>query len=407
MRDYVDVEKLTRLTRDLVAVDTSNPPGNEAAVEDVLRQALAPWRPEWESVEPAPGRLSLIARLPSPGTGPVTGETGAAARRPTLIVNGHTDVVPAVAAGWARPPFGPEVTDDRLYGRGSADMKGGIAAAICALGTLEAAGHEPGCDLVFQFVADEERGGGLGTRVLMESGLLQGDACIVPEPTSLAVSVAERGLLQGDIIVKGRPGHGSRPREGVSAVEHGAQLVVALHAADFGDPEHPLLGTPTANMGKFHGGTAFNVVAEEARIGFDRRLLPGTSLDEALAGLRRRVKSAGLEGIEYEIEVFDYGEGSEMSPEHPFAELVRQSVESVTGFRPDVIGMTFTTDARFVRNQAGIPAVVCGPGNIAQAHGVDEWVSISQLVDATAAFAQLYQSFGPGSASSPLAGPSR
>jgi succinyl-diaminopimelate desuccinylase len=322
--------------------------------------------------------------------------------RPTLIVNGHTDVVPALATRWARGPFDPEVRNDRLYGRGSADMKGGIAAAICALSTLEAARCEPGCDIVFQFVADEEKGGGFGTRVLMESGLLRGDACIVPEPTSLAVSVAERGLLQGEIVVRGRPAHGSRPREGVSAVEHAAQIVLALHAADFGDPEHPLLGTPTSNIGTVHGGSAVNIVAEEARVGFDRRLLPGTSLDESLAGLRRRVKAAGLEGVDYEIEVFDYGEGSEMSPEHPFAELVRRSISSVTGTRPSTIGMTFTTDARFLRNQAGIPAVVCGPGNIAQAHGVDEWVSLSQLVDATAAYAELYRSFGPGTVSPPL-----
>lgn len=275
-------------------------------------------------------------------------------------------------------------------------MKGGIAAAICALDALESAGYERACDIVFQFVADEERGGALGTRVLMESGLLQGDACLVPEPTSLAVSVAERGLLQGEIVIKGRPGHGSRPREGVSAIEHAAQIVLALHAADYGDPEHALLGTPTSNVGTLHGGSAVNVVAEEARVGIDRRLLPGTGLEEALAGLRRQIDGAGVNGIDYQIEVSDYGEGSEMSPEHPFAQLVRRCISSVTGDMPDTIGMTFTTDARFLRNQAGIPAVVCGPGHIAQAHGTDEWVSVRQLVDAAAAFAELYRSFGPG-----------
>ena len=402
MREHVDTEKLTGLARALVAVDTSNPPGNEAAVEGVLRDALAPWQPVWEHVEPAPGRLSLIARVPARGTGANAAEGAAGTRCPTLIVNGHTDVVPVVASRWEHDPFDPRIVDNRLYGRGSADMKGGIAAAICALSTLQAAGYEPACDLVFQFVADEERGGAVGTRALMEKGLLQGDACIVPEPTSLAVSVAERGLLQGELVVKGRPGHGSRPREGVSAVEHGAQLVLALHAADFGDPDHPLLGTPTSNIGTFHGGSAVNIVAEQARVGFDRRLLPGTSLDESLAGLRRRVKAAGLEGIDYEIEVLDYGEGSEMSPEHPFAELVRQCIASVTGTRAETIGMTFTTDARFIRNQARIPAVVCGPGNIAQAHGIDEWVAVSQLVDATAAYAEIYRSFGPGTESPPL-----
>ena len=244
MRDHVDSGKLTELARALVAIDTSNPPGNEAAAEDVLREALAPWQPVWERVEPAPGRLSLIARLPPHPAAAGQDQPAAAARRPTLMVNGHTDVVPVVASRWAHGPFDPKVVDDRLYGRGSADMKGGIAAAICALGTLESAGYQPECDIVFQFVADEERGGSLGTRVLMESGLLQGDACLVPEPTGLAVSVAERGLLQGEIIIKGRPGHGSRPREGVSAVEHAAQIVLALHAADFGDPEHPFARCP-------------------------------------------------------------------------------------------------------------------------------------------------------------------
>jgi acetylornithine deacetylase/succinyl-diaminopimelate desuccinylase len=408
---HVDVGRLTDLASALIAVGTPNPPGNEAALAGVLRDALAPWGPEWTEVEPAPGRLSLLARLtprtadPTPRTAHLAAGTGGAdqapATRPTLIVNGHTDVVPVVPERWARGPFTPALVDDRLYGRGSADMKGGLAAAICALSTLDAAGYAPACDIVFQFVADEERGGGLGTRVLLESGLLKGDACLVPEPTSLAVCVAERGLLQGEMVVHGRPAHGSRPREGVSAIEHAAQLVLALHAADFGDPEHPLLGRPTANVGTFHGGSAVNVVAEEARVGFDRRILPGTSLDDALASLRRRLSASGLGDLAFDIEVRDFGEGSEMPVDHPFARLVRHCVAGATGSTPPTIGMTFTTDARFLRNQAGIPAVVCGPGNVEQAHGIDEWTSVGQLVDATVTYAELYRSFGPGWASAP------
>ncbi len=397
MHDHVDVDQLIDLTGSLIAVATPNPPGNEAAAAGVLRDALAPWQPSWTEVEPSPGRLSLIARLDF--------ANGAATlARPTLIVNGHVDVVPVVPERWARDPFRPAVVDGRLYGRGSADMKGGIAAAICALSTLESSGYRPACDIVFQFVADEERGGGLGTRVLMESGLLQGDACLVPEPTSLAICVAERGLLQGEILVKGRPAHGSRPRDGTSAIEHAARIALALHAADFGGPEHPLLGRPTANIGTLHGGSAVNVVAEEAKVGFDRRILPGTSYEAAVSGLRDRISAAGLGGTGYEIEVSDYGEGSEMSPDHPFAQLVRQCVAEATGRVPPTIGMTFTTDARFLRNQGGIPAVVCGPGDVAQAHGIDEWASVDQLVDATAAYAELYRSFGRPSGTAPASG---
>jgi succinyl-diaminopimelate desuccinylase len=378
--EHVDAGQLIELASSLIAVDTSNPPGNEALVAAALRQALAPWRPSWAEVEPAPGRLSLIGRI---GSG----------HRRTLIVNGHTDVVPVVAGRWARGPFSPTVVGGRLYGRGSADMKGGIAAAICALAALERAGCEPACDIVFQFVADEERGGAFGTRSLLQRGLIEGNACIVPEPTSLGACVAERGFLQGRIHVKGRPGHGSRPRDAVSAVEHAAQIALALHAADFGDAEHPLLGAPTANIGTIQGGSAVNVVAEEAVVGFDRRLLPGVGLEEALAGLQRRLKEAGLGDLDFEVEVDDFGEGSEMSPVHPFVELVKACVERATGASPPTIGMSFTTDARFVRNQAGIPAVVCGPGDLAQAHGIDEWVSVGQLVQATVAYAELYRCF--------------
>lgn len=385
LRDHVDAQELIALTSALIAVPTQNPPGNEKELAGILRDALGPFGPAWSEVEPSPGRLSLVARI--------AGRLGQGPRR-TLVVNGHTDVVPAVPERWSRPPFSPCVLDGKLYGRGSADMKGGVAAAICALGALQDAGSAPTCDLVFHFVADEERGGGLGTRALWEAGMLIGDACVVPEPTSLDVSVAERGLLQGEVVIEGRPGHGSRPREGVSALEGAARVTLALHAADFGDRDHPLLGRPTANVGTLHGGTALNVVAEQARVGFDRRLLPGTSLQEAIASVRRRIQEAGVTDVSYEIEVHDFAEGSEMGPEHPFVALVRRCVASATGRQVPAIGMTFTTDARFLRNQAGIPTVVCGPGSISQAHGVDEWVEVSELVDAAAAYAELYRSFG-------------
>ncbi|HEY2300721.1 MAG TPA: M20 family metallopeptidase [Acidimicrobiales bacterium] len=385
MRADVDTGELVALTQALVAVDTRNPPGNERAVAGVCRQALAPYGATVTEVEPADGRLSLLASVAHPD--------GAAAR-PTLIVNGHLDVVPVQADFWSRPPFDPVVSEGRLYGRGSADMKGGIAAAICALGALARSGRVAGCDVVFHLVADEERGGTLGTRVLAERGLIRGDACLVPEPTSLSVCIAERGLLVADVIIRGRPGHGSRPREGVSAIEHAASVVLALHAADFGDQPHHLLGTPTANVGEIRGGSGHNTVAESCEVVVDRRLLPGASEEDAVAGLRRRIEASGVNGLDYDLEVRVYGEASELDAAHPFVGQVRRAVGMATGEEPPVIGMSFTTDARFVRNQAGIPAVVCGPGDVELAHGNDEWVSVDRLVAATAAYAELYASYG-------------
>lgn len=384
MRDHVDADEVVELTRSLVAVDTRNPPGNERPIEGAVRAALDRWRPAWTDVEPAPGRMSLVAAIPHPD-GP--------GDRPTVIINGHLDVVPVALDAWTRDPFRPEVVDGRLYGRGSADMKGGIAAAICALSVLERAGRAPGCDVVFHLVADEERGGRWGTEALLEAGLVAGDACLVPEPTDLQLCVAERGLWQGWLRVEGQPGHGSRPRDAVSAIEHAAHLVLALHAADFGGPEHPLLGKPTANVGTIEGGNGLNVVADSCRIGVDRRVLPGVSAADAEAQLRARIEGAGVDGLRYDMELYNFGEASEMAADDPWVKQVGDAVARATGTDPAVIGMSFTTDARFMRNQAHIPTVVCGPGLVSQAHVNDEWVAVDRLVDATVAYAELLAGF--------------
>ncbi len=381
----VDVERLLELTKEMVSVDTRNPPGNETPIEGVVRSALQHWDPRWTRIEPSPGRLSLVAEIPHPD--------GPDPSRRTLIVNGHLDVVPVNAPAWSGDPFSPRVLDGKLFGRGSADMKGGIAAAITALDTLERSGGVPGANIVFHLVADEERGGALGTKVLLDMGLIAGDACLIPEPTDLAVCVAERGLLQGRVVVAGKPAHGSRPREGVSAIEHAARVVLALHGADFGGPEHPLLGAPSANVGIINGGSAFNTVAESCVVGVDRRLLPGATVSSATEEIIARIDGAAADGLSYTFEVDTFGEASEMPSNDPFASMVRSCVASVTGSDPDVIGMTFTTDARFVRNQAKMPAVVCGPGAIDQAHGDDEYVTVERLAQACEAFARLYAQF--------------
>lgn len=381
MRDHVDAGALVDLTRALVAVDTQNPPGNEREAVGVCRDALAPFDARFEEFEPAPGRTSLVATVG-------TGEPG----RPTLIVNGHLDVVPVHRDGWTWDPFAGELADGRLYGRGTADMKGGIAAAIEALAVLGRAGRAPACDVVFHLVADEERGGALGTEAMVAAGLVRGDACVVPEPTSLDICVAERGLVVGTVTLHGTPAHGSRPREGVSAVEKAAKVVLALHAAEF-DGEHPLLGSPTLNVGEIRGGTGHNTVAERCEVVIDRRLLPGATRASTEAELREKIDALGDKELRYDLDLGVFGEASELDPAHGFVAQVRAAMAAALGEEHDVIGMTFATDARFVRNQAGIPAVVLGPGGIDQAHTNDEFVAVAELVDAAALYAELYATF--------------
>ena len=380
MRDHVSSSSVVEMTRALVAADSQNPPGRERLVADVARQLLEPLCGSVAEVEAAPGRVSLVGRI---------GDCS----RPTLLVNGHLDTVPADPNRWAHDPFGGEVADGRIWGRGTADMKGGVAAAIEAVLALGRAGIEPPCDVLFHLVADEERGGRFGTQALLDRGLITADACVVPEPTSLDVCIAERGLLHVDVLLHGRPAHASEPRRGISAIEKAAKVVLALHAADFGHPAHPLLGAPTANAGLISGGSGANVVAERCVVTIDHRVLPGQAQADAVDDVRRLIDAIDDPDLIYDLEPIVFGEASELAPSHPWTAWMRTTIAGVIGRQPAVIGMPFATDARFVRNQRAIPAVVCGPGSIDQAHVDDEWVAIDALVDAAAVYATLMAGF--------------
>ncbi|MCG3754876.1 M20 family metallopeptidase [Amycolatopsis sp. Poz14] len=369
----VQAARVTDLAADLIRCDTQNPPGGERPVVEPLYQVLAELGAEVEVFEPEPGRPSILGRIGS-GDGP------------TLLVNGHVDVVPVSEEDWTVPPFGGLVRDGLLYGRGACDMKGGIAAALEGMRACRDAGIVPPANIVFHLVADEETGGRAGTEALVAAGLVHADAAVVPEPSELRVGVAERGSLMVEIVVRGRAGHGSDPAAGHSAVADAARIVSALHLADFGDKAHPLLGTPTANAGTIAGGTAVNIVAAECRLRIDRRVLPGQTRDEALATVTGLIDAAGR--FDYDADVLAFAEGSELDPQHPFVTEVREAADDAP-----VRGLKLGTDARFLRNQLGIPTVVYGPGSMTVAHTADEYVPVAELTAAARAFARLYAGF--------------
>jgi succinyl-diaminopimelate desuccinylase len=378
----VDEWRCAELTAAMVRCDTRNPPGDETAIIPLLTDVLTGLGARVETFEPAPGRVSLLAGVPGVGPGD----------RRTLLVNGHLDVVPVVEEDWTLPPFGGVVRDGRLYGRGSCDMKGGIAAAIEGLRACLEAGTPPHCDVVFHLVADEETGGRWGTEALVRAGRVSADAAVVPEPSELRVGVAERGVLMAEITVTGRAAHGSDPAVGHSAIADAARLVAVLHEADFGVRPHPLLGSPTCNVGTVAGGTAPNIVASSCVLGVDRRVLPGQSQAEALAELEAVLDRAGP-GVEREVRVVAFAEGSELDADHPFVGMVRAATESEAAVR----GLYLGTDARFLRNELGIPTVVYGPGSMTVAHTADEYVPLADLGAAARTFARLFSRFGdPG-----------
>ncbi|WP_432851254.1 M20 family metallopeptidase [Amycolatopsis sp. CA-161197] len=384
IRSAVDVDAVVALTQDLVRLRSENPPGGETEVAKHLRGVFAGMGLTGRVVEPAPGRPSLLV---------ATGD-GARSGKPVLLVNGHLDTVPAAAGGWRHDPFGGRVQDGRLYGRGTADMKGGIAAAVTALQVCRSLELELPCEVVFHLVADEELGGARGTAELLRQGLVSADACLVPEPTGLRLCLAERGLMFAKVATHGIPAHGSEPAKGRSAIITAAAIVQVLHDNVFPQTPHPLLGTTTCNVGMIRGGSGPNVVPEECELRIDRRILPGETQPDAEQGIIDRIASLGLyRGTDYELEVETFCEPSEIDGAHPFVDFVARSCRAMTGRDPGRTGLPFTTDARFMRNQLGVPSIVFGPGDLGVAHTVDEYVDIDALVTAVGVYAHVFASF--------------
>lgn len=242
-RELLPESQPLELTRRLVSFESENPPGKEKEVLEFLYDLLKGWGFDTKLVYTYSGRANLIASF----------KCGRGGKK--LLFNGHLDVVPAGdRSRWSRQPFSAEVHENHLYGRGSADMKGGVAAMLYAVRLVRKTGIDLGdAEVIFHLVSDEESGGSQGAGFLVDQGLGGADAAIVPEPTNLEVVVAEKGTYWVRVNVRGKSAHGATPQLGVNAIEKMAMLLPRLIAMDL-STSHPLLGQPTLNLGLINGG---------------------------------------------------------------------------------------------------------------------------------------------------------
>lgn len=365
------------LTRELVRVDSRNPslvPGGpgESVVATTLAEILHEWGLRVDLQHAAPNRPNVIARA---------GKSGGR----TIMFNGHLDVVGI--DGMSHAPWDAFQREGRIYGRGSADMKAGVAA-MCAA-AARAAGDLDG-QIVITAVVDEEYES-IGTRSLVAAGV-RADAAIVTEPTGLAIMPAHLGFAWADVTIYGRAAHGSRWDLGVDAIRRAGFFLTELDRIDSEDlprKSHPLLGRPSVHASLIDGGTGMSTYPDQCCVRIERRTIPG----EKPADVERELREAcdrvaeRRPGFNAGVRVTFSQEPSDVAIEAPIVRALSTAI-SDDDDEPRIAGMSAWTDAAIL-NAAGIPAVCFGPGDIGLAHAAEEYVPVFEIERATTILASL------------------
>ncbi|MDQ3654639.1 MAG: M20 family metallopeptidase [Chloroflexota bacterium] len=375
----IDEEAVIAFHRGLVQIPTVNPPGD---VREAIAYCEAPLRGAGfatEIVSTDEIMPNLIARF---------GPTGG----PVLGFNAHVDVVPiGERSAWRHDPFGADIEDGKIYGRGAGDDKASVAAQVMAGLAMAQAGVPLKGELIVNEVADEEVGGFKGAAFVSEQEFFKPDFMIVGEQTFNGVALGEKGASPTQIIVRGRTAHGALPWEGANAIEAMAEIIVALRREYWPmltARTSPIFHPSSGSVNLFEGGIKANVVPDYAKIYVDRRLvrgeMPGVVIEEIREISVRAV--AGMPGISVEVEeVYPGGVATSTPAQSP---LVQAMVEanSRLGLSTELGGFSMATDGRFWARQ-GIPTIIYGPGDPKLAHVPDEWIGIDELLQATRAYA--------------------
>ena len=384
MTEIIEPGDARALAAALVRIDSRTPslvsggPG-ETACARLLYDVLHAWGFWVELQDAAVGRPNLFARIGVPRGGR------------SLMFNGHLDVVGS--DGMIHPPFMADVRDGRMYGRGAADMKGGIAAMCAAAWRAAKAGTRG--EILIAAVADEEFDS-IGTRALLARGI-RADAAIVAEPTRLSIMPAHRGFVWVEVEVVGRAAHGSRFDLGIDAIRHAGLLLAELDHIDadvLPRSTHPLLGRASLHASLIEGGTGLSTYPDRCVVKLERRSIPGETAEDVLAEIERACAAVRTRRSTFEAHVRLIGaQGpSDVSVEAPVVRELAHAMEGL-GEAVGIAGMSAWTDAALL-NDAGIPAICYGPGDISLAHAAEEFIPLVEIDRATEVLAAFARRWG-------------
>jgi len=380
--------------------------------------------------EPLLSFLQDIIRLPSPSTeergvveriaeemkrvgfaevfidevGNVVGRIGSGGGK-RLLYDAHTDTVGiGDPSAWSRDPYGAEIEEDVLYGRGAADNKGALAAMIYGAKSLIDGGLDLTGDLYVVGTVQEEDCEGYAVGLLCQK--IKPQAILLGEPTDLQISRGQRGRIMLIVTTHGRSCHASTPEQGVNAIYAMNKVVAGIEALNSKLAQHPFLGPGTIAVTRIEGGGAsLNVVPDTCRAYLDRRLTWGEDEELALAQVRKIIQE---EGLEAQVETMVYEARSHtghpcqqkkyfpawlLEEDHPLVQMGARTVRRSLGYEPQIIGWRFSTDGVATKGELGIPTIGFGPGKEAHCHTTEDQVRVEDLVKAARVYAQFALEF--------------
>jgi succinyl-diaminopimelate desuccinylase len=370
------MQSSVKLTKELVRFNTINPPGAEGACAERLASLLEDAGFAVDLVPFGDERAQLLARI------------GDAHTRLPLGFTGHLDTVPLGAQPWTVDPFAAEIVDGKLYGRGSSDMKSGVAAFVTAcIALADRLGRTPGVVLVI--TAGEETGcSGADALADGKMPLPQIGALVVAEPTGNRPLVGHKGALWLEAVATGITAHGSMPERGINAVHKAARAVTALQDFDFNLARHDVLGKATLNVGTIHGGLNINSVPDRAVVGIDIRTIPGA--DHA----KIRSQLTSYLGGDVALSTLLDAPSVWTAPDHPWIGEVFHIAHEIAGFERKIAAAPYFTDASVLTPAMGSPpTAIIGPGELELAHQTDEYCFVSRIEEATEIYSRMIRNW--------------
>jgi acetylornithine deacetylase len=377
--DALDRSNITTWLRDLVRINSVNPGLAEGGAGELH---IAHWLADWcrerglevELQDSAPGRPNVIARWRGSGGGR------------SILLTGHTDTVSL--ENMDGDPLDARIDGDRLYGRGSFDMKGGLAAILGAVDVLQRGGFQPTGDVWLGFVTDEEFLS-IGTDALVKR--VKPDAAILTEPTGGRICVAHKGFAWLTLTTDGTARHGSLYDEGVDAIAHMGRVLQAMERFErdeFPQRAHPLVGRGSVHASTIGGGLGLSTYPDRCRLQVEHRLLPDQTADDVMALWQSEIDALHSADPNFHatVELDFYRPGYEIDRDAPIVRALHAAAQRVTDAEPTYFGMWAWLDSAIL-GRAGIPTVILGPGGDG-AHAPVEWVSLESVFTCAAILAE-------------------